>query len=178
MVLGIELSSKRRKLWEPSILAAMEAVKGKKKNWTSTNLSNTSLSLGSHWRTEWRSELFTVLILAQHLWTLKRATALSTLANISWQAVLRPQAVSSLRYRWITWSLCRSYKGLKHRNQLMFMRFTKAELSRDEMFRYIGVYFLPSLSTTRKYQRAWNKKSSQLKFPTLILCMCNKTMTA
>lgn len=43
----------------------------------------------------------------------------------------------------------------------MYIRFTKTDLSRDEMLRYIGVYLLLSLSSTKNYKKAWNKKSSQ-----------------
>ena len=51
----------------------------------------------------------------------------------------------------------------KLRKRLMYMRFTKSELSRDEMFRYLGVYLLLSLSSSRNYKKAWNKKSSQVR---------------
>ena len=44
----------------------------------------------------------------------------------------------------------------------MYVRFKRSPLTKEEMFRYIGVLLLLSINSMRSYRQAWNNKSSQI----------------
>ena len=65
----------------------------------------------------------------------------------------------------------------KAQKRLMYLRFKKSPLTKEEMMRYIGVLLLLSISSTRSYRQAWNVRSSQVLVRLLDLMSRNRFET-
>ena len=44
----------------------------------------------------------------------------------------------------------------------MYLRFKRSPLTKEELFRFIGVLLLLSINSVRNYRKAWEKRSSQV----------------
>jgi hypothetical protein len=50
----------------------------------------------------------------------------------------------------------------KEEKKAMYLCFKRSVLTKEEIFRFIGVLLLLSINSVRNYRKAWEKKSSQV----------------